>query len=613
MPKRRMLWQLYPSYLVITLLTVLGLGWLATHWFEQFYRQNVWKDLEHRAAFVELQISDEVPLEPPARLLAEGRHWAQMSGARLTLVRSDGTVIWDSDRPAADMENQASRPEFRQAVAGENAHWTRYQPTHDQHLAFVALPVRRSGSVCGVVQAAAPLAAVDEAMATIQLRATLVGLTIALLATAMSLLVSRQISRPLEEMRHGAERFARGELGYKLLVPDSEELAGLAEALNQMAEQLQERISIIVRQNNEQRAVLGSMVEGVMAVDNQQRIISLNKATGLLLGIDQQQAQGRPLQEVVRNTDLRRFITRALNCNEPIDDDVVVHGNHEGVLQARGAALHDAQGRGIGAVVVLNDVTDFRRLETIRRDFVANVSHELKTPVTSIKGFAETLLDGAMHNPVDTERFLTIMAKQADRLNAIIDDLLSLSKIEQGEDAADIVLTTGSVKDVIDSAVANCDARAQERQIKVCAACDETVLAEINDQLLEQAVVNLLDNAIKYSEPGGEVQVLGSQSDAEVTITVSDHGVGIAAEHLSRVFERFYRVDKARSRKLGGTGLGLAIVKHIIQAHHGHVTVKSILAAGSVFTIHLPLPGQHALARARDGKDAKEPANGKTG
>ncbi len=199
------------------------------------------------------------------------------------------------------------------------------------------------------------------------------------------------------------------------------------------------------------------------------------------------------------------------------------------------------------------------------------------------------------------------MAKQADRLNAIIEDLLSLSKIEQGEDAADIVLVTGRVKDVIESAVQNCEARAQERQISVRAACDETTTADINNQLLEQAVVNLLDNAIKYSEPGGEVQVLGSQSAGEVTITVRDNGVGIAAEHLSRVFERFYRVDKARSRKLGGTGLGLAIVKHIVQAHHGHVTVKSVLAAGSAFTIHLPLAGQVAIMRAREARDAKEP------
>ena len=298
------------------------------------------------------------------------------------------------------------------------------------------------------------------------------------------------------------------------------------------------------------------------------------------------------------------------SCQEPIDDDVVLHGDHEGVLQARSAALHDAQGRGIGAVVVLNDVTDFRRLEHIRRDFVANVSHELKTPITSIKGFVETLLDGAISDPVDAQRFLQIIAKQADRLDAIIEDLLSLSKIEQGEESGDIDLIFGRVKDVVDSAIHSCQQKADERQIHICTACEKDVLAKMNPALLEQAVINLLDNAIKYSEPGSEVQVLASQFFDEVTITVSDRGCGITTEHLPRIFERFYRVDKGRSRKLGGTGLGLAIVKHIVQAHHGRVTVKSTPAVGSVFTIHLPPPTEQLNGQAeRSGESVASPAS----
>jgi two-component system phosphate regulon sensor histidine kinase PhoR len=235
---------------------------------------------------------------------------------------------------------------------------------------------------------------------------------------------------------------------------------------------------------------------------------------------------------VVRNTDLQRFVTRVLASADPLEDDVVLHGDREGVLQARGAALHDARGRGIGAVIVLNDVTDFRQLEHIRRDFVANVSHELKTPVTAIKGFVETLLDGAIHTPDDAERFLRIVAKQADRLNAIIEDLLSLSKIEEGEEAKDIVLERSDVGEVLESAVHNCEPIASDRQVRVNLSHEPDLVASFNAPLLEQAVINLLDNAIKYSEPGATVDVRGSRTREEVTISVIDYGAGIAAEHF---------------------------------------------------------------------------------
>jgi two-component system phosphate regulon sensor histidine kinase PhoR len=355
-----------------------------------------------------------------------------------------------------------------------------------------------------------------------------------------------------------------------------------------LADSLQKRISVLVQNNNEQQAVLASMAEGVLAVDSHEHVISMNKASARLLGIDPAQAQGRPLGEVVRNADLSRFISRALTCREPIQADVILLGDRQRVMQADGSALRDAEGRAIGAVVVLNDVTDFRRLEHIRRDFVANVSHELKTPITSIKGFVETLLDGASQDPVDAERFLRIIAKQADRLHAIIEDLLSLSKIEQSEDAEDIYLEPAPLRGVLEAAVNACASAASDHEISVTLQCDADVQARINPMLLEQAVVNLLDNAIKYSEPRREVQISGEIADGEVRIHVADRGSGIAAEHLPRVFERFYRVDRARSRKLGGTGLGLAIVKHIAQAHHGRVTIESTLGVGSTFTIHLP-------------------------
>jgi two-component system phosphate regulon sensor histidine kinase PhoR len=244
--------------------------------------------------------------------------------------------------------------------------------------------------------------------------------------------------------------------------------------------------------------------------------------------------------------------------------------------------------------VVLNDITRLQRLETIRRDFVANVSHELKTPITAIKGSVETLLSGVMSEAESATRFLEIIARQADRLNAIIEDLLALSRIEQEEERIGIQLTSVAVRDVLQSAALSCQLKARDKQVTLSIDGPDDLHFPVNAPLLEQALINLIDNAIKYSPDGGEVQLTARADATGLTITVRDFGCGIAREHLPRLFERFYRVDKARSRKQGGTGLGLAIVKHIIQAHGGQVQVDSTPGEGSLFTLRLPVaPSNH--------------------
>jgi two-component system phosphate regulon sensor histidine kinase PhoR len=252
--------------------------------------------------------------------------------------------------------------------------------------------------------------------------------------------------------------------------------------------------------------------------------------------------------------------------------------------------LRAASGERTGAVLVLNDATRLRKLEDIRRDFVANVSHELKTPITSIRGFVETLLDGAMDNREDTERFLQIIDRQAMRLHAIVEDLLSLSRIEKESERDEIELTVQPLQPLLQNAVVSCEVRAGERKVKIDLACEDSLRVVANGRHLEQAVINLIDNAVKYSPDGSLVQVNGSRRDRQVVIAVVDRGCGIEARHLPRVFERFYRVDKARSREVGGTGLGLAIVKHIALAHNGSVHVESSLGKGSTFEIRLPSP-----------------------
>jgi two-component system phosphate regulon sensor histidine kinase PhoR len=295
------------------------------------------------------------------------------------------------------------------------------------------------------------------------------------------------------------------------------------------------------------------------------------------------------MQEAVRNHELQLLLSRVLSTQQNIEEEIILHSERgDRIVHVQGAVLRDARGT-IGAVAILHEVTQLKKLEKVRRDFVANVSHELRTPVTSIKGFVETLLDGAMDNPEELKRFLTIVASQTDRLNAIIEDLLTLSRIEQDEEKAEIPLEHSPVRSVLETAIEVCRMKAAEKNIRLEMTCEPDLTASMNAPLLEQAVINLIDNAIKYSSPDQAIQLSAEQSGNEVVIRVRDEGCGIGREHLPRIFERFYRVDKARSRKLGGTGLGLAIVKHIAQTHGGRATVESLLGKGSTFSIHLPL------------------------
>lgn len=416
------------------------------------------------------------------------------------------------------------------------------------------------------------------------------GLFIALIASGIGFLVSRRISRPVENMKQSTERLARGDLTHRLSVPNSEELGGLAVAINRMAVQLDDRIKTIVRQRNELEAILSSMLEGVMAIDREERIISINQTATQMFNSATSELQGQSIQEVIRNPKLQRFVKKALSSEKPVEDDIVLYQNGERILHAHSAPLRDAGAKEdyIGTLLVLNDVTKLRHLENIRRDFVANVSHEIKTPLTAIKGFVETIHHGAVENPGEVKRFLGIIEKHVNRLVAIIEDLMSLSRIEQGGEREEIKLKKGRIKDVVYAAIQVCQAKAEAKNIKVDSVCKKEITAKIDSTLLEQAIINLLDNAIKYSRKKSTVQIEAANAKSKVVVKIKDCGIGIAREHLSRLFERFYRVDKARSRKLGGTGLGLAIVKHIVKVHNGHVAVESTPGKGSTFTIYLP-------------------------
>ncbi len=586
--RKRLLWQLFPSYLLITLISLLAASWYASEAMRQFFLDQTATNLIARAALVEKQIKGHLSPLRGESIDAICKEAGRLSATRITVILPDGRVIGDSRETPRLMDNHAGRPEIVAALAGRTGQSLRYSNTLMQRMLYVAIPIKDRQDIVAVLRTSLPATAVETEIRSIQLKIALGGCIIALLAAGISWIISRRISRPIEQMKKSAAQFAGGNLSHRLPPPATEEMAGLAEAMNQMAAQLDDRIETIISQRNQLETVLASMLEGVIAIDSEERIVSINQAAAQLFENEPADCQNKSIQEVIRSPALQQFVRTALKNMRPAEKDITLYQNEQRVIDVKSSPLLDADRKQIGTLVVFNDVTRLRRLENMRRDFVANVSHEIKTPLTAIKGFVETLQQGKVDQADEYERFLAIIQKHVDRLNSIIEDLLALSRIEQEDERKEINFQEAKIEDIFQAAIQLCRPKAEEKNIRIDLDCQKDASAIFDPTLIEQAVVNLLDNAIKYSEPQSTVLLTTLQQNSEVIIRVQDYGIGIAQKHLPRLFERFYRVDKARSRNMGGTGLGLAIVKHIAQAHGGHVTVESKLGEGSLFSIHLP-------------------------
>ena len=588
MKPTRLFWQLFPSYLLITVVAVLAITGYASGSLHTLYLQRTEEDLKVRCRLLEDAVRNAI-ISPQAdavdRLCKE---MGARAGARFTVILPSGAVVGDSDSLISEMGNHANRPEIIEALAGRTGVAVRFSDSLRQNMAYVAVPLNRDGQPAAVIRCALPLTTIETHVRKVHFRILFGGMAIALLASLISLVVSRQIAEPLEEMKRGAKRFANGDFSTHLPVPDSEEMASLATTLNQMADQLDDRIEALVKERREREALFVAMGEAVIAVDMDERVMEANPAAARLAGLPPAQIRGRTIHEVIRNADLQQFVAQAVASDEPVEGEVVWRGESDRFMQARGSSLQGSSGLKVGALIVLNDITRIKRLENMRRDFVANASHELKTPITSIKGAIETLQDRAPELPADLQPFVAMADRHSDRLCALVEDLLSLSRIEHAAEGQGVTLELGAIRPVLDAAVRACETKASEKGVVVRVRCPAEVSARLNAELLEQAVVNLITNAIQYSEKGSEVTVRGDGFEGAVRIQVVDRGCGIEAKHLPRLFERFYRVDTARSRKMGGTGLGLAIVKHVVLAHQGHVDVESVVGQGSVFTILLP-------------------------
>ena len=606
MQAKKLVWQIFPASVLTILIAVIAVSWYGATALREFYLQETEADLEARANLIRARVVEYLQNGDIAALRSYSVAAGRESRTRITVIGLDGQVIADSDEDPGVMDNHRHRREIEQAFDGSVGISRRYSKTLEESLIYVAVPLTLMGmqplngvnapAVNAVLRTSVSVATLDKTLVDIKLKIVVVAGAVMLLAGGIALLISRNISRPLEQMTKSAEQFSRGNFSERMLPltqkTASREVITLAASMDRMAKLLDEKIQAIITHRNQLETVFSSMVEAVVAIDTDEKVISINAAAAQLFGVDRRLATGRIVQQIVRNVKLQQQISQSLAGRQSVEDEVVLPGEEgDRFLQTNVVPLSNGIGENVGVLVVMNDVTRLRRLENVRQDFVANVSHELRTPITSIRGYVETLLDGALDTREDAERFLHIVLRQSERLTTIIDDLLVLSRIEEDARQEQIKLEKGYLRPVIEAALQSCQLKADEAGIQMAVDCPEDIVVKMNATLLEQALVNLLINAITYSKRGDWVRVAGAVVDndltKEVRIIVGDTGCGIAGKHLPRLFERFYRSDKARSRKQGGTGLGLAIVKHIAQAHNGKIEVHSIEGEGAEFMLTL--------------------------
>ncbi|HYC46453.1 MAG TPA: ATP-binding protein [Burkholderiales bacterium] len=507
----------------------------------------------------------------------------RIAGARVTLVRRDGTVAGDSEVAAsalAAIENHGMRPEIVEAFTDGEGSSVRYSTTLGRRMMYVAVPVVRQQTAVGTARIALPLTDLDEALAEMR-RTLLIGALVALLvAILISLSAAQLTARRLLDLAHAARRIAAGDLGTRTRASGNDEIAALGHAMDHLSESLSRTLHELRSERDVLTGILSSMNEGVLVVGEDGRIALTNPALRamLLLGSD---AVGKSILQVIRNADLNELLQRAADRGDS-EAELDLAGLRPRRVLVRAVKLHDSPG-GVLAVVV--DVTELRRLEAVRRDFVANASHELRSPLTTVRAAAETLRT-IENDPAAADRFITLIERNAERLAALIDDLLELSRIESRE--LRLEMERLELAPVVERVVIQHAHRAQVRGITLTQALGGVPYVRADRRALEHVLGNLIDNALKYCPRGATVKVTASAENDTVRLSVIDTGPGIAAEHLPRLFERFYRVDAGRSRELGGTGLGLAIVKHLVEAMGGEVSVTSTAGAGSTFSFTLP-------------------------
>ncbi len=508
--------------------------------------------------------------------------------SRITIIDRKGQVLADSQKllkEIPEMENHASRPEVKLALSGLIGEEIRYSSTLKMKMLYIAVPINSAAGITGVIRLALSLTNVERMLAGIR-NAIIYSILIALaLAIILGILMTSGIIRPINKIINVSRKFSSGDFSHKIHHNSGDEIGELAATLNKMAEDIEDKVKAVNLQGQQLGAIFNSMIEGVIVTDEQGCIISVNQAVEKIFAISKQETKGKFFLEAIHNNDIAAIISAVTKTGKPVSKEITLVYPLQGIFEINVNPIFDGLVVS-GCLAVVHDITEIRRLETMRRDFVANVSHELKTPLTSIKGFVETLLEGALEDKENNRNFLKIIQEHAQRLENLVNDLLSLSHLESK--GMIIEKSDFNFSSLVKEVLIVFSAQIKDKSVEVINQLPQELVVKGDRKRIEQVLINLIDNAIKFNRNKGSIKIYCQDQAGHLKVVIEDSGVGVPQNDVARIFERFYRVDKARSRQLGGTGLGLSIVKHIIELHGGSIGVESTEGLGSKFWFSLP-------------------------
>lgn len=509
--------------------------------------------------------------------------YSQKYGIRITIISKDGDVLADSNttRP---LENHSTREEVIRALDGEHVSIIRYSKTMGKKYAYSAVPIN-DDDFEGVMRISLPVSEMTSLDRSLIATIIVTVMLCMLGATLLAMLFTKHLSKPIDDITKAAEGIACGDYESKIYTNDKQQIGRLAEAFNRMSDTLNTNIRASKRRNIEFEAMLKSMASGVIAIDNNDMVLFANDVFSRMVDCSKEEIERQPFYTFMRNAVLFQIITQVRETKETVMKEGTMDLTDEKMIRVTATPLLRENEKDLGILLILEDITQIRKLENIRRDFVSNVTHELKTPLTSIRGFVDTLKAGAIKEEQVAVRFLDIIDIESERLSSLINDILLLSEIESKEEHE---VVPCNVSTVISDVIELLQSKIANKNVKIIYE-PKTDIEEYpaNADRMKQLLINLLDNAVKYTEVG-TISIKCEQKNNKLLLSVEDTGIGMEEEHLDRIFERFYRVDKGRSRKMGGTGLGLSIVKHIVERYNGTIKVESKLNQGTKFTIQLP-------------------------